>query len=284
MSIDFGHTHICIYVPVFARAAIFVRWVLLSPWWGHGKIDGAWVPSPVDHSAPSNSCVEEWTRASEDLPSSHASRVLVFSKSARRRPQCPTLLRRLLTQPSICGTTSPTSRSFWRTPLTRSPCTGLCPRPSRLPTRTVTGTCPMQTQRGPGSRGGTTMAPGFRMSSGPRCPFPLGNDRQMWIICRVTIPGAHSIGRILLAILCLLTLRVHTRYHCRNEPPRPPPSLRGRHCASSSATSSAAFQDGPVPFMLMLRQNKEDIFSSFDTDGSAEWQSTFYWNRCASAF
>ena len=125
------------------------------------------------------------------------------------------LLRRLLTQPSICGTTSPTSRSFWRTPLTRSPCTGLCPRPSRLPTRTVTGTCPMLTQRGPGSRGGTTMAPGFRMSSGPRCRCPLGNDRQMWIICRVTIPGAHIIGRILLAILRLLTLRVHTWYHCR---------------------------------------------------------------------
>ena len=62
-------------------------------------------------------------------------------------------------------------------------------------------TCPKLTQRGPSARGGTPMAPGLRMSSCPRCRFPLGNDRQMWVFCSVTILGAPIIGRILLTSL-----------------------------------------------------------------------------------
>ena len=47
----------------------------------------------------------------------------------------------------------------------------------------------------------------------------------------------------------------HASGNCRpplppqDEPPRPPLGLRGRHCASSSASSSAAIQVGPVPRM-----------------------------------
>ena len=94
----------------------------------------------------------------------------------------------------------------WRAPLTRWPCTGLCPRLPKLPARTSATTRLTLTQRGSRARGGTAMTPGLRMSSGPRCRCPRGNDQQAWISCRVTIPGAHIIGKML--HVRLVTVRV----------------------------------------------------------------------------
>ena len=142
------------------------------------------------------------------------------------------------------------------------------PSARKLPARTVTGTCLLLTQRGLGTRGGTTVAPGLRMSSGPRCRCPRGNDRQMWIFCTVTIPGAHTIGRILLTILHPLTLRFHTRlvtasfrYHHRT-------NLRDH----LQACAVAMVQD-PQPHqaqLFKLNQCEGDIFSSFNADGSTD--------------
>ena len=51
-------------------------------------------------------------------------------------------------------------------------------------------------------------------------------------------------------------------------PSRPPPGLCSRHCASSSATSTEASQDGPVPRMIFSRA------------ATLAAQRSFCWLRC----
>ena len=123
----------------------------------------------------------------------HRPLLLRFFQSITTKATTPrhALLQRLLTQLSTCGMTSPTTRYSWQTQLTRKPCVGLCPWPLRL----VTGTCPILTQRGTGTKSGMTMASGPRMPSGPPYRCPLGNDRRTWMFHRSAIPGAHNIGR-----------------------------------------------------------------------------------------